>query len=741
MSYFKTGLLSVSGLLSCAAVLMMTGCGPQGASETSNPPKTSNSKASSSKSKTASSPAANIDQARLENAAAHPEEWATYGGDYQEQRFSRLGKITQDNVSDLGAVWTFELSTSRGVEATPIIVDGVMYVTSAWSIVHALDAVTGEELWSYDPEVSGEDAIKGCCDVVNRGVAVYDGKVYLGVFDGRLEALDAKTGKVVWSKVTVDQSLPYTITMAPRVVNGRVIIGNGGAELGVRGYVSAYDAQTGEMDWRFYTVPNPKKEADNAASDDIMARLANASWGDTGGWVTDGGGGTAWDSVVFDKDNNTIIVGVGNGSPWNAKVRDPESKGDNLFLSSILALDADTGAYKWHFQTTPRDQWDFTATQSIILADLPLGEDGASRKVVMQAPKNGFFYVLDAKTGEFISGNNFVPMNWATGLDENGRPIEASFARETGGAGQAIFPGPHGAHNWHPMAYSPQTKLAYIPAQLLPQIFQDQDFTPDPEAYWNIGYNLSAGVPLEFPAGAIDGLKANNQGWLIAWDPIKQEARWAVDHGAPWNGGILTTETGLVFQGKMNGDVTAYNAETGDKLWSQNVKSGALSGLSSYEIDGEQYIAMTTGWGTSYALSAGYDMETPVTPDVGRVVVFKLWGSAEIPAPLESAIETTPKTESFGDKATLEAGLHHYSQNCLTCHGPLAISGGVLPDLRWSYVAASRNEWLDVVINGALSENGMVSFKQQISEDEAEAIRAYVIHQGHLAVKNGEAGG
>jgi len=725
MDYFRNGCLS--GL----AGLILMACQAQTGSETSN------SQSVPSQSTASTSTVAKIDDTRLQNAANYPAEWITYGGDYKEQRFSRLDKISKDNVSELGAAWTFDLSTSRGVEATPIIVDGVMYVTSAWSIVHALDAVTGEELWTYDPEVSGEDAIKGCCDVVNRGVAVYDGKVYLGVFDGRLEALDAKTGTVVWSKVTVDQSQPYSITMAPRIINGRVIIGNGGGELGVRGYVSAYDAKTGEMDWRFYTVPNPEKKADGAASDDIMRELANDSWGDTGGWVTDGGGGTAWDSIIFDQDNNTVIVGVGNGSPWNAKIRDPESNGDNLFLSSILALDVDTGAYKWHFQTTPRDQWDFTATQSLILADLPLGVDGANRKVVMQAPKNGFFYVLDAKTGEFISGNNFVPMNWATGLDENGRPIEAPNARQTSGEGVAIFPGPHGAHNWHPMAYSPQTQLAYIPAQMLPQLFQDEKTPSDPEAYWNIGYSLSAGVPVDFPAGTVGAFRSLNQGWLIAWDPVEQKARWAVDHGAPWNGGILTTKTGLVFQGKMDGDVVAYDASTGDKLWSQNVNSGALSGLSSYEIDGEQYIAITTGWGTSYALSAGYSLPNPVTPDVGRVVVFKLGGAAEIPAPLESAVETTPKTEAFGDKAMLEAGLHHYSQNCLLCHGPLAISGGVLPDLRWSYVAGSRNEWIDVVINGSLAENGMVSFKEQISEEEAEAIRAYVIHQGHLSVKNG----
>ena len=680
-----------------------------------------------------------VTDADLSAAATTPETWLTYGGDYKEQRHSRLDGITKTNISELGIAWTYDLSTGRGVESTPIVHDGIMYVTGAWSMLHALDARTGEEIWSYDPEVSGADAIKGCCDVVNRGVAIYDNKVYLGVFDGRLEALDAKTGDVVWSKVTVDQSQPYTITMAPRIVKGKVIIGNSGGELGVRGYVSAYDAKTGNMDWRFYTVPNPEKKPDGAASDDILARLVNDTWGNTGGWVTDGGGGTAWDSVVYDEENNHILVGVGNGSPWNAKIRDPEGKGDNLFLSSILALDADTGAYKWHFQTTPRDQWDFTATQTIILADLPLGEDGADRRVVMQAPKNGFFYVLDAATGEFLSGNNFVPMNWATGLDENGRPIEAANARVTDGEPIPIFPGPLGAHNWHPMAYSPREKLAYIPAQIIPQLYQDHQTAPDPDAYWNLGYNLSAGIPPEFPTGTVDAFRQLNQGWLVAWDPIKQEARWTVQHDGPWNGGILSLDTGIVLQGQREGAVSAYDSATGDKLWSTDVKAGALSGMSTYAIDGEQYVTITTGWGTAFALSAGYAYNSPVAPQVGRVVTFKLGGTGSIPDAMASAVERTPKGDAFGNQAQIMSGLGHYSENCLVCHGPLAVSSGVLPDLRWSYATADKNEWTDIVENGALSDNGMVSFKDQLSPDAMESIRAYVMSQSHLAVKNGEA--
>lgn len=685
-------------------------------------------------------PRAIVTNAVLQKAETRPQEWLTYGGNYDEHRFTKLGQITKDNINDLGLAWSYDLATSRGVEATPIVVDGIMYVTGAWSIVYAVDAKTGEELWVYDPEVSGEDAIKGCCDVVNRGVAVYDGKVYVGVFDGRLEALDAKTGEVVWSKVTVDQSLPYTITMAPRIVKGQVMIGNSGGELGVRGYISAYDAKTGEMNWRFYTVPNPNKNPDNAASDAIFAELANETWGDTGAWTTDGGGGTVWDSVIYDQVNNTVILGVGNGAPWNPKVRDPDGNGDNLFLSSILALDADTGAYKWHFQTTPRDQWDYTAVQTLILANLPLGADGTDRRVVMQAPKNGFFYVLDAKTGEFISGEAFVPLNWATGLDDTGRPIEVDGIRDTSGEGQVIIPGPLGAHNWHPMAYSPNTKLTYIPAQVIPQVIKDQEAGSDPDAYWNTGYDFAAGIPVDYPKGTVGAIKGMNSGWLLAWDPVKQEAAWSVDLGGPWNGGILTTETDLVFQGTMAGNVHAYDAKTGERVWSHDVKSGALSGLSSYEIDGEQYIATTTGWGSAFALVAGYGFEGAVAPDVGRIVSFKIGGTDTIPDPMESAVVREPKAPSFGDQAMIANGLKHFSQNCMVCHGALAISSGVLPDLRWSYITANDKEWRDVLMNGSLSENGMVAFKDQITPEQSEAIRAYVLHQAHQTTAHGDTG-
>ena len=675
-----------------------------------------------------------VDTARISTASA-ADEWLTYGGTYDEQRHSKLNQINKDNVGQLGVAWTYDLATNRGVESTPIVVDGTMYVTSAWSVVYALDAKTGAEKWVYDPAVDRAVGVKACCDVVNRGVAVYDGKVYVGVIDGRLEALNAETGAVVWSKVTVDQSKPYTITGAPRVVNGKVLIGNGGAELGVRGYLSAYDTSSGDLVWRFYTVPNPTTQPDGAASDDAFVKVGNVTWGDEGAWTTDGGGGTVWDSIVYDEVNNQIIFGVGNGSPWNRTFRDP-SGGDNLFLSSIVAVDAETGAYKWHFQTTPGDNWDYTATQTIILADLPLGEGGASRRVAIQAPKNGFFYVVDAATGQYISGDAYVPVNWATGLDANGRPVEVAEARY----GKEPFqqtPGPLGGHNWQPMAFNPDLGLAYIPAQEIPQAYvEDSRFTSRPTG-WNTGIDFSSGVPPIAPPEVAKMLRASLKGRLIAWDPVARKARWTVEHENAWNGGVLSTAGGLVFQGRLTGDFSAFDAATGAKLWTHPLKSGGASGPGTYMIDGEQYVTITTGWGSAFALAAGFGFDEKVSSSVGKVVTFKIGGTAEIADTALPPIDKTPKAAAFGSLSVISEGTVHYARNCAVCHGPLGVSSGVLPDLRWSAITGNKDAWKGVVLDGNLSANGMVSFADYLTPDEAEAIRAYVLTQGHTAVKAG----
>ncbi len=671
---------------------------------------------------------ANVTAERLLNAAETPAEWLTYGGTYDEQRHSLLAKVDTGNVTDLGVAWTYDLATARGVESTPIVVDGVMYVTSAWSVVYALDAKTGEELWVYDPDVDRAVGVNACCDVVNRGVAVWEGKLYVGIIDGRLEALDAKTGNVIWSKVTVDQSMAYTITGAPRVVDGKVLIGNGGAEFAVRGYLSAYDADTGDMVWRFYTTPNANKQPDGVASDAAFESIGNVTWGDTGAWKA-GGGGTVWDSIVYDTVNDSVIFGVGNGSPWNQTLRDPAGL-DNLFLSSIVAVDADTGAYKWHYQTTPGENWDYTATQTIILANLPLAEDGADRRVVMQAPKNGFFYVLDAASGALISGKGYVPQNWTTGLDYNGRPIEIAAARYSDVPYEQL-PGPLGGHNWHPMAFSPDTGLAYIPAQEIPQAYSTDPRFADKPAKWNTGADFAAGVPPLIPGEVVTFLRSGLKGRLIAWDPVTQEPRWTVEHDGPWNGGVLSTAGGVVFQGTLGGEFVAYHAATGERLWGWDVKSGAASGPGTYEIDGEQYVTITTGWGSSYALAVGFGFERKLPPSVGKVVTFKLGGTAviaDIDAPM---IERTPRADGFGSEAQLANGLVNYARNCAVCHGVFSVSSGALPDLRWSDYSGSEELWKSVVTDGVLQSNGMVSFADVLTPEDVEAIRAYVVAQAH----------
>jgi PQQ-dependent dehydrogenase (methanol/ethanol family) len=396
-----------------------------------------------------------VDAARLLAAERESGSWMTYGRTYSEQRFSPLQQVTAENVGKLGLAWSFDLTTERGIEATSVVVDGVMYTTSAWTIVHALDARTGKHLWTWDPKVAKDKSRHACCDVVNRGVAVWQGQVFVGTLDGRLVALDAATGKPNWQVATVDPELPYTITGAPRVIDGKVLIGNGGAEFGVRGFIGAYDAGTGKRLWRFYTVPgNPALGFENDAMK-MAAETWNGKW-----WELGGGGGTVWDAMAYDPDLDLLYIGVGNGTPWNQDIRSPGG-GDNLFLSSIVALRPETGEYVWHYQTTPGETWDYTATQHIILADIEI--DGKTRKVLMQAPKNGFFYVLDRADGSLISANNYIDVTWATHVDmKTGRPVEVPGARYRDKP-MVINPSYLGGHNWHPMSYNPQTGLVYIP--------------------------------------------------------------------------------------------------------------------------------------------------------------------------------------------------------------------------------------------------------------------------------------
>ena len=662
-------------------------------------------------------------------------EWLSYGRTYDEQRYSPLDQINRETVGKLGLAWSQDLDTSRGQESTPLVIDGVIYITTAWSKVRAYDAKTGKQLWGYDPEVPGSAGVKGCCDVVNRGLAAWGGKLYLGTFDGRLVALDRKTGKPLWIKETVDLTKPYTITGAPRVVKGKIVIGNGGAEMGVRGYVTAYDAETGEQAWRFYTVPDaPGKNEAKYLKD------AEKTW--HGEYWAEGGGGTAWDSMAYDPELDLLYIGVGNGSPWNQGIRS-EGKGDNLYLSSIVAVRPETGEYVWHFQTTPGETWDFTATQSIILADLEI--EGKPRKVLMQAPKNGFFYVIDRETGQFISGKNFVPVNWAKGLDpKTGRPIENPEARyyKTG----KMFigsPGAGGAHSWHPMAYSPKDKLVYIPAQLasLPY-FPDKDWKAKPKGF-NTGVDMSAGAMPADPAvrkAAADATK----GELIAWDPVAQKARWKVTLPSVNNGGVLATGGGLVFQGNMKSNLVAYASDTGKELWSYPVQTGVVAPPITYEIDGTQYVALVAGWGGIWALAPGIlSQDGGPVRNVSRLLVFKLDGKAKLSEPLtldELPLDPPPFA---GTKEQVARGGYRFGRFCSTCHGDAAIGGGVLPDLRRSGFIQDHDAFQQVVHDGALEDLGMVSFADTLTPEEVEDVRQYIIHRANedkaLEAKSGKA--
>src|SRR5215510_12343086 len=653
-----------------------------------------------------------VDGAMIRANTAMSNDWPTIGLDYAETRFSKLHDITADNVKKLGLVWSYPLESSRGVEATPLVVDGIMYVTASWSVVHAIDARTGKRLWSYDPKVDKEKGYKGCCDVVNRGVALWKGKVFVGVYDGRLVALDAVTGKVAWEKDTlIDKEHSYTITGAPRVANGKVIIGNGGAEYGVRGYVTAYDAETGNQAWRWFVVPgDPGKPYE----DESMAAAAK-TWDPAGKYWINGGGGTVWDSITFDPDLNLVYLGTGNGAPWNRNLRSPAG-GDNLYLASIVALDADTGKYRWHYQETPGDNWDYTSTQPMILADITI--DGAPRKVILHAPKNGFFFVIDRTNGKFISAKNFVDVNWATGYDANGRPIEVAEARSPDKPFDSI-PGPYGAHNWHPMSFNPNTGLVYLPAQNVPvNLTGQKDWQHNanqPGKFmgslgWNVGYAINATPP-----------KAPMFGRLIAWDPVKQKEAWRQEHVSPWNGGTLTTAGNLVFQGTADGRFVAYNATTGEKLWESPTGTGVVAAANTYMVDDKQYVSVAVGWGGVYGVTA----RATELNSAGTVYTFAVDSKAPMPAFTKYQKENLLSGVKY-DPNDVGPGTLLYVSNCAICHGvPGVDKGGNIRNLGYVGADSIRN-LKNIVFAGPHKQQGMPNFTGKLSDDDVTKLIAFI---------------
>ena len=660
-------------------------------------------------------------------AADSSSDWPSYGKGYSEQRFVPLDKINAGNVGTLGLAWYAQFDTDRGQEATPLMADGVLYTSTAWSKVYAFDAKTGKQLWFFDPKVPGAKGYDACCDVVNRGVALWKGKVYVGALDGRLIALDAKTGAQLWSAQTTDPAKPYTITGAPRVVKGKVLIGNGGAEYGARGYVTAYDAETGKQAWRFYTVPRADGKPDGAPSDRVLREKAAGTWFD-GAWKQTGGGGTVWDGMAYDPELDLLYIGVGNGSPYDLGARSG-GKGDNLFLSSIVALRPDTGEYVWHYQTTPGDSWDYTATQQITVATLNWG--GKPRRVVMQAPKNGFFYVLDAATGKLLSARPYAPMSWASGVDmATGRPVVTPNARYEKGP-QQVAPAPYGMHGWQPMAFSPRTGLVYIPVHHTAMTFeQDKQFRFRPGG-WNMAIN---DMPMPGPGTVKEegALRRMLKGTLVAWDPVRQKAAWEVEQPHFWNGGVVATAGDLVFQGTIDGRFLAYDARNGRQLWSYATGNGVIGGPISYELDGEQYMAVNIGSGGAAQVSSP-ELLPRQQRRMGRLLVFRLGGTAKAPA-YEDAERPMVDLSTVSAPGDAGHGKALFARNCSMCHG--ANAGGTwLPDLRHSPMIGTKENFASVVLDGALEGNGMASFRRFLNEADVEDLRAYLAAQGRADMR------
>ncbi len=661
-----------------------------------------------------------VDAARLVNADAEPGNWMSTGRTYSDQRFSPLKQINDSNIGDLGLAWHYDIgSDNHGQEATPVVVDGVMYVSEDMSRVVALDAKTGKKIWDYDPEVDGGWLLHVCCGFVNRGVAVWDGKVYVGTLDGRLIALNAKDGKEVWSTQTFDRAHGYAITGAPLAVKGKIIIGSAGAENDARGFVSAYDAETGKQLWRFYTVPgNPADGFENKAMEE-----AAKTW--TGEWWKNGGGGTVWNSFSYDPELNLVYFGTGNGAEWARTVRSPGG-GDNLYLSSIVALDADTGEYKWHFQEVPGDQWDFNSCQNVILADLTI--DGQPRKVLMHAQKNGFFFVLDRETGKPISIDPFAKdINWTKGYDmATGRPTVAEGIRyDVRGKPTLVTPGPMGAHNWHPMAFSPATGFVYIPAQENSFTFdKDKNYEPKKLAN-NLGIKFEAVTPVDDNGKPVKSPAV--EGSLLAWNPVTRKPAWRAPHAGAGNGGILATAGNLVVQGTAKGNIEIFKADTGEMIWSTAAQTGVVAAPMSYEVDGDQYIAIAVGWGGAFAIGAN----SGVPYNVNRVLAFKLGGSDKLPPQPEAPHRDLNPPARQGDAKTITAGMHIYHRYCAGCHGFGAVGAQLNPDLRYSAALGDENLWMSITSDGALQAGGMGAFGSELSHDDLNAIRDYVIAQAN----------
>jgi quinohemoprotein ethanol dehydrogenase len=657
-----------------------------------------------------------VDARRILNADGDESNWLSYGRTYSEQRFSLLSQINATSVNRLSLAWHYDLGTDeRGQESTPIAVDGTLFVTTSWSKVIALNAATGALKWQFDPKVSREWAVNACCDVVNRGVAVWGDKVFVATIDGRLVAIRAATGIQVWQSLVVDRTQRYSITGAPRAVGGRILIGSAGGEFGVRGFLAAYDADSGKLLWRFYTVPdNP-----NAKSEADLPQEVARTW--TGQWWTHGGGGAVWDAMAYDPTLDLLYFGTGNGAPWPRSLRSPRG-GDNLYISSILAIRPATREYVWHYQTTPGDEWGYDAASPLILAELII--DGRLRSVLLQASANGFLYVLDRANGSLISATPFVPTSWATRIDmATGRPVEASDASYDRKAHPFLArPGRFGAHSWHPMAFDPTRGLLFVPAmENATMLSVEKTATPS-------RFSLQTGVVMTDSAQA-----SPPSSRISAWDPIARKEVWRAAHDSPIPGGLLATAGNLVFQGSTTGHMTAYRSDDGKQLWSTNTMTAIMAAPITYAVKGRQYIAVMAGIGGGMALGGGNALRSSaITGGTPRLLVYALDGDDILPPtisnPAASHESATP--ELTNAISATKQGEQLYSRYCASCHGVNAISAGPLPDLRRSPIKNDSVQWERVVHAGLLQDRGMPGYFPEINPSRVESIRHYILARG-----------